>query len=194
MKVRNLVVIVGVTAALAACITVNIYFPAPEVREAAEKIVDETWGEGASTEPVAPGQSGAGKPSWFSALGPAPAYGADIDINVSTAAIRTLIANEKKRAKELKPYLSAGSVGIGRNGMLVVRNLDNVPLREQATIRRLVEAENRNRESLYREIAKANDFGDDRVPEIQRIFAETWIKKAEKGWWVQKPDGTWAQK
>ena len=194
MKVRNLVVIVGVTAALAACITVNVYFPAPEVREAAEKIVDETWGEGASTEPVTPGQSGAGKPSWFSALGPAPAYGADIDINVSTAAIRTLIANEKKRAKELKPYLSAGSVGIGRNGMLVVRNLDNVPLREQATIRRLVEAENRNRESLYREIAKANDFGDDRVPEIQRIFAETWIKKAEKGWWVQKPDGTWAQK
>ena len=71
---------------------------------------------------------------------------------------------------------------------------NNVPLREQATIRRLVEAENRNRESLYREIAKANDFGDDRVPEIQRIFAETWIKKAEKGWWVQKPDGTWAQK
>ena len=194
MKVRNLVVIVGVTAALAACITVNIYFPAPEVREAAEKIVDETWGDTASTEPVAPGQSGAGKPSWFSALGPAPAHGADVDINVSTAALRTLIANEKKRAKELKPYLNAGYVGIGRNGMLVIRNLDDVPLREQAAIRRLVEAENRNRESLYREIAKANDFGDDHVPEIQRIFAETWIKKAERGWWIQKTNGTWAQK
>ncbi len=30
---------------LSACITVNIYFPAPEVRLAAEQIVDETWGE-----------------------------------------------------------------------------------------------------------------------------------------------------
>src|SRR5262245_11964914 len=31
------------TMALSACITVNIYFPAPEVRRAAEQIVEETW-------------------------------------------------------------------------------------------------------------------------------------------------------
>jgi hypothetical protein len=36
-----------------ACVTVNIYFPAPEVREAAEKIVDETWG---AATPPAPGK------------------------------------------------------------------------------------------------------------------------------------------
>lgn len=31
---------------VAACVTVNVYFPAPEVRAAAEEIVEETWGDG----------------------------------------------------------------------------------------------------------------------------------------------------
>jgi uncharacterized protein YdbL (DUF1318 family) len=76
----------------------------------------------------------------------------------------------------------------------VVRNLEGVPLGEQANIRRLVDAENRDRKSLYGEIAKANNFAEDRVPEIQRIFADVWIDKAEKGWPIQKKDGAWTKK
>jgi uncharacterized protein YdbL (DUF1318 family) len=61
-------------------------------------------------------------------------------------------------------------------------------------VRRLVEAENADRRSLYREIAKANKFGDERIPDIQKIFAETWIQKAEPGWWIQQPNGQWTKK
>jgi len=180
-------------ATLAACVTVNIYFPAPEVRRAAEEIVDQTWGDTAG-QPT-PGSAPAARHSlWRDALAPARAEAQQADINVSTAAIRALKDAMRQRAGELKPFLAAGQVGIGRDGLLVVRSLDGVPLGTQATIRRLVEAENRDRLSLYREIAKANKFGDDRIPEIQKIFAETWIAKAEPGWWVQQPDGTWVQK
>jgi hypothetical protein len=35
---------------------------------------------------------------------------------------------------------------------------------------------------------------DTSVADIQRIFADTWIDKAEKGWWVQKQDGTSVKK
>jgi uncharacterized protein YdbL (DUF1318 family) len=167
------------------CITVNIYFPAPEVRQAAEEIVEETWGA-ESPRPQATKES-----SWLRLLEPARAQAQEADINVSTAAIRALKESMRQRADQLKPFLKAGRVGIGRDGMLAVRALDGVPLREQATIRRLVEAENRDRANLYREIAEANSFGSDRIPDIQRIFAETWIDKAEKGWPIQKPDGTW---
>jgi uncharacterized protein YdbL (DUF1318 family) len=169
----------------AACITVNIYFPAPEVRQAAEEIVEETWGP-ESPHPQATKQS-----SWWRLLEPALAEAQEADINVSTAAIRALKESMRQRADQLKPFLTAGRVGIGRDGMLAVRGLEGVPLNEQATIRRLVDAENRDRTSLYREIAEANDFGSDRIPDIQRIFAETWIDKAEKGWPIQKPDGSW---
>lgn len=194
MRGFKLALIFGCAAALAACITVNIYFPAPEVRKAAEEIVEETWGEGATADPTAPGPGGSGESSWFDFLRPARAWGAEPDVNVSTAAIRALKESMRARATELKPSLQAGRVGIGRDGLLVVRDIDGVPLREQASIRRLVEAENRDRQSLYREIARANDFGDERVSDIQRIFAETWIEKAERGWPIQQPDGTWTHR
>jgi uncharacterized protein YdbL (DUF1318 family) len=180
----------GLAATLAACVTVNIYFPAPEVRKAAEEIVAETWGdEHSSTTPAR--QQGDDGTSWLDHFGPATAHAAEPDINVSTAAIRALKASMSARSNELKPFLNAGAVGIGRDGMLAVRDTNAVALRDRATIRRLVDAENRDRASLYKEIAKANDFGEDRVPDIQRIFAETWIEKAEPGWPIQKPNGSW---
>jgi len=182
----------GLAAALAACVTVNIYFPAPEVRKAAEEIVVETWGGERSEAPAR--HEGNDDSSWLDRVGPATAHAADPDINVSTAAIRTLKASIAARSDELKPFLRSGAVGIGRDGMLVVRSADGASLRDRATIRRLVDAENRDRASLYKEIAKANDFGEDRVPDIRRIFAETWIEKAEPGWPVQKPDGSWTKR
>jgi len=180
---------IGAVVLVAGCITVNIYFPAPEVRLAAEAIVEETWGDGAAKPPAATPQS-----SWLDFLAPAPAFAQEAaDINVSTAAIRALKESMRARSGQLKPWLGAGNVGIGSDGYLVVRGLDGVALRDQAAIRRLVEAENRDRRSLYAEIAKANKFGDDRIPEIEKIFAETWIDKAESGWSVQS-GGKWNKK
>jgi len=176
-----------------ACITVNIYFPAPEVRKAAEQIVEETWGDNGGMEPGTPSDRQPGT-SWLNFLGPASAHAQEVDINVSTAAIRALKAAMKTRAEQLKPYLNQGQLGIGKDGMLVARSLEGVSLREQATARRLIEAENADRRTLYREIAQANKFGEERVSDIQRIFADTWIDKADKGWWIQKQDGTWVKK
>ena len=127
-------------------------------------------------------------------LAPAAAVAQDVDINVSTASIRGLKDSMRARAEQLKPHLAAGRVGIGRDGMLVVRNLEGVDLKDQATVRRLVEAENRDRMSLYGEIAKANNFGSERVEDIKKIFADVWVEKAEKGWPIQKADGSWGVK
>ncbi|RMF22749.1 MAG: DUF1318 domain-containing protein [Deltaproteobacteria bacterium] len=198
IKSRWFVVPLVVGASFAACITVNIYFPAPEVRAAAEKIVDETWG-GATAAPsgseqpaeeVSPGTQGR-LHRWPFGAAVALAAGPAPNINVETAAIRKLKAAMRERAAQLKPYLAAGNLGIGKDGMLVVRDLSGLDLRQKATIRRLVDAENRDRRSLYAEIARANDFGSDRIDDIAKIFAETWIRKAEGGWWVQSPDGSW---
>jgi uncharacterized protein YdbL (DUF1318 family) len=179
---------------VAGCITVNIYFPAPEVRRAAEQIVEETWGDAGATT-ATPSAPAAEQSSWLSSFPVAAAHAqGEVDINVSTAAIRVLKEQMKTRADQLKPHLDQGRVGITTDGMLAVRNLDGVPLRDQATVRRLVDAENSDRETLYQEIAKANDFGAERVPDIRKIFAETWIAKAEKGWPIQKPDGSWGMK
>jgi len=180
-----------------ACVTVNIYFPAPEVRAAAEQIVDETWG-GAGAPAPAPGkQSGIARRLLLVAadvLSPPEAMAADVDVNVSTAAIRALKDAMRKRAAELKPSLASGAVGIGKDGLLVQRDAGGLDLAAKAKVRRLVDSENKDRESLYREIATANNYGADRVADIRAIFAQTWKDKAEPGWWIQESGSSWKQK
>lgn len=183
---------VGLCLVAAGCLTVNVYFPAPEVRAAAQEIVEETWGEGASATPQ-PGD--AQTSSLWRLMMPAAAHAAegDPDINVSTAAIRQIKAQMATRAAQLKPHLRSGAVGLGGDGMLVVRDAGSLNLRDQAQVRRLVDAENRDRMQLYQEIAKANDLENGAAKRIQDIFAETWIANAEAGWWIQK-GGSWSQK
>jgi uncharacterized protein YdbL (DUF1318 family) len=188
----RVVAALAVASTFAACITVNIYFPAPEVRAAAERIVDETWGGMPADNGATPAKGGSSMLRW---LLPREAVAAETpDVNVQTAAIRTLKASMKARAGKLRPYLASGNVGIGKNGMLVVRKLDGVGLRDQAELRRLVDAENKDRADLYRQIAEANNYPKDRIADIQKIFAETWIQKAERGWPIQKADGSWTTK
>ncbi len=188
MRVVNGWVVMCLVAA--GCLTVNVYFPAPEVRAAAEEIVHDTWGDGTNTaEPPDDSQSSL----WQRLLMPAAAYAADPDINVSTAAIRQLKSQIAARAGELKPHLRSGAVGIAADGMLAVRDPSSLNVRDQAQVRRLVDAENGDRRQLYQEIAKANSLDAAAVARIQAIFAETWIANAEPGWWIQK-GGAWSQK
>lgn len=191
---RRVLLLAVALGALPACLTINVYFPAPEIREAAEQIVSETWGDGGAAAPQPTGEPQSRWGSVMDLLMPSAAYADEVDINVSTAAIRKLKASIAGRAGELKPYLRDGKIGIGKDGLLAIRDLAGVPLRDQANVRRLVDAENRDRMSLYRAIAEANDLDMSRVPDIQKIFAETWIEKAEKGWPIQKQDGTWTKR
>lgn len=201
-SVRALALSGVVFAWAGACVTVNIYFPAPEVRAAAEEIVDETWGgapsgqPGSAPAPAAPSSDSVPPGAWLKLFTPRSAWAAEgqPNVDVSTAPIRALKAAMRDRAGQLKPYLAAGNVGVGRDGMLAVRELQGVALGDQAKIRRLVDAENRDRKALYAEIAEANGYGSERIGDIQRIFAETWIQKAEKGWPVQSPGGEWTKK
>lgn len=195
-RLRHAALLVPAFVAMA-CVTVNIYFPAPEVREAAERIVDETWGSTPANAP-APGPRSSLTArvlvAAMVAISPRDAAASDVDVNVSTAAIRALKDAMKQRAADLKPLLGSGSVGIGKDGMLVAREPAGLDLATRAKLRRLVDAENKDRQALYREIASANNFGAERVGDIRGIFAQTWKEKAEAGWWVQGADGAWKRK
>lgn len=175
----------GVFAA-AACVTINIYFPAEELRGAADKIVEEVWGERSAPQPASPaGEKG----SLLRLLGPASAYAAQ-DINVSTPEIRAVKDAMKQRAERLFPYLNSGQVGIGADGLLKVRSTENLDLRGRGEVNRLVGEENADRQRLYREIARANGFPD-RADEVQAIFADSWRDNASAGWYLERPDGSW---
>lgn len=181
---------------LTACVTVNIYFPAAAVQRAADKIVEETWGEpGKGGGPEGPRSERPERSRFFLSLGMASeAFAQEPDINVSNPAIRALKASIKRRSDLLKPYLDKGNVGIAGDGLLTVRSTDGLGLRERAEVNQLVEAENGDREALYSEIARANNFPAALVPRIKAIFAKSWTDQARPGWWIQDPQGNWKKK
>ena len=179
-----------------ACVTVNIYFPAAAVERAADEIVKETWG--GRTESVPKDQPRSQVPTVAPKIASISfideAFAQDADINISNPAIRALKDSIKNRSGSIKPFMDRGNVGLTNEGLLTVRTTDGLSLKERAEVQQLLDAENRDRESLYLEIAKANNFPKESVAKIKAIFARSWLEQAQPGWWVQDGQGNWQKK
>jgi uncharacterized protein YdbL (DUF1318 family) len=184
-----------------ACVTINVYFPTAQAVEAADQIIRGVYGEEAKEE-AAP----AGSPAPGSSLQPgrdrplligvlewlvAPAQ-ANADINIQSPAINRIRASMEARFPRLKPFFDNGSVGMTQDGLITVRDLNAVALRERKTASTLVAEENRDRDALYKEIARANGHPE-WEGEIRSTFAKRWIANAPGGWWYQE-GGSWKQK
>ena len=182
---------------ISACVTVNIYFPAAAVERAADQIVKETWGGPAdpSQAPIKPQSRNSLSPTRVVSLSlVSDAYAQEADINVSNPAIRALKDSIKQRSNAIKPYMDRGNIGIRQDGLLTIRTTEGVNLKERAETQQLVEAENRDREALYAEIAKANGIPKENIPKIKTIFAKSWTEQAQPGWWIQDSQGSWKRK
>jgi uncharacterized protein YdbL (DUF1318 family) len=178
-----------------ACVTVNVYFPAAEVQDAADQIVGEIRGDQSSPSESGdvPHESRLRRMLLNLPLFERQAY-AEADINVTTPNIRALKKSMKDRFASLKALFESGAVGEGNDGLVSVRSLDGLSLKDKAGAKKLVKSENEDRKELYREIAEANDLGPDSASRISKLFANSWRKDSRDGWWVQKDDGSWIRK
>jgi uncharacterized protein YdbL (DUF1318 family) len=177
-----------------ACVTVNIYFPAAAVERAADQIVKDTWGDQAEKKQQNEPHSKFVEPARITFKLVSEAHAQDADINVSNPAIRALKDSIAKRSASIKPFMDRGNVGISRDGLLAVRGTEGLSLKERAEVQQLLDAENRDREALYLEIAKANNIPRESVPKIKAIFAKSWIEQARTGWWIEDEQGNWKKK
>jgi uncharacterized protein len=180
---------------VSACVTVNIYFPAAAVERAADQIVKETWGgPGEQEKPKSEPQSKNLFSPLLSVAFVDDAYAQEADINISNPAIRALKESIRVRSDAIKPYMDRGNIGIAQDGLLAIRTTEGLSLKERAETKQLVDAENRDREALYAEIAKANNIATESIPRIKMIFAKSWMDQARPGWWIQDNQGNWKKK
>lgn len=203
----------GCAALIAACVTINVYFPAAAAQAAADRVIDEVWGGQAlpaprTPAPAAPGALPANPASPTSLFAPVqerevalmlldfvlPSARADEpDLDLSSPEIGRLTDSMESRFKDLATYLDSGAVGIGNDGFLALRDPNAVPLSERNKVRTLTANENADRAALYREMAQANGKPEWEA-QIRSVFAQRWILRAKPGWQVQQRDGSWAQK
>ncbi len=187
--------VVAGSLALAACVTINVYFPAAAAEKAADRIIEDIWGPERGKEQSSLTQPG--RVLLAAARGAldlvVPAAQAQADLNVSTPAIRTLTASMEARHSELAPHYDSGAVGLTNGGLVEIRDANAVPLAERNRLRKLVTDENADRNALYREIAAANNKPE-WESDIRATFAQRWIAKARSGWYYQNAGGAWTQK
>ena len=199
MKKLNTVLILSMIFTLAACVTINVYFPAAAAERAAEKFVGDVLGEpneeGSLFNPLdLPANvvliAAAGLVDFL--ISDAQAQQAEIEIN--TPQINTIKARMAQRQRQhLDSMFDAGAIGFGSDGLVIIRDRSAVPLSERRSLESVVADENRDRKAVYREIAVANGHPE-WEKEIQATFAKEWTGNARRGWYYQDSSGAWRQK
>lgn len=185
------------TLALAACVTVNVYFPAAAAEKAADRIIEDIWGPEKGPKPPGNEQSSLGRAAGDVLVAALdfviPAAQAQADLDISSPAIRALTASMRGRAAQLDPFFTSGAIGLTADGLVEVRDANAVALADRNKLKKLVADDNADRNSLYREIATANG-NPGWEADIRGTFAQRWIANARPGWYYKSAAGAWTQK
>ncbi len=200
-KIKQSLLLAGVLL-LAACVTINIYFPSAEAEEAAERIVEDILGKAKSkSDEAIKGDKGT-----YHYLPANPGFSLQLldlihplctaaqpNFNVNTPKIRKLQASMKQRHRSLVPYYDSGAIGFDRNALVAMHDTSVVPIKVRNKVKKLISSENGDRNALYKAIANANGHPE-WESDVRATFDKKWIKGAHKGWWYQDTSKRWKQR
>lgn len=189
-----------------AVITVNIYFPEKAVEEAYKNLEKELMTPGKGTPEKKEG-SPAGKPESlmrfdFVATAYAQEPGLADKISELVKRMPDVVSAYREmgaRIADTDRLRDSGRVGEANNGLLVAREGQLLP-----TEKKVLDAENENRRTVMRGMAKAivriNRLREDEqnirqvLPQATEEFAKIRRESAKRGWWIQDRDGNWRRK
>ncbi len=192
LRVMNLFSIAAVLM-LAACVTINVYFPEAAAERAADRFIQDVLGDDPRSAPEAPSDPPATGFRWSDLL-IASAHAQAPNINIDTPQIQSIKQRMAERHRQhLADWLDAGAIGLDNDGLIAIRDRGAVALAERRNLERVVGEENSDRRAVYREIAVANGHPE-WEEEIRETFARQWIANARSGWHYQQSDGSWTQK
>jgi len=195
--------------ALSACVTINVYFPAAEAKEAAKEFVEQVIDDAdrvniieqnkPATEPEPDGGGMAQllqrleiDPLLLIGIAPARAQNKP-NITIKTPAIQAIQTRMESRFnRSLRPGFDAGALGFTSDGLITVRDASKLELKGRVAMNAAVAEDNRDRKAVYREIAVANGRPE-WESQIREVFAKQWVASAKSGWWYQS-GGSWKQK
>ena len=199
-----------------AIITVNVYFPEKDVKQA-YKSLDEMLLKGGEATPngeAIPPANGEKKPE----IGPESLLFDRFRISlVSEAYAQEPLADElavelssmpevlkaydeiRSKLPQLRVLRDTGAVGENKQGLLTVRDASKLAGNEEA-----VKAVNASRKTVITGMAKAilklnkqpvTEKGIKQVlPKAAATFADLRREGAKPGWWIELPNGKWVQK
>jgi hypothetical protein len=161
------------------CVTINIYFPAEKVESVAGEIVEDIRGPDSDKNQESKNKEKSSlqrRNLWALMLN--SAWAAEVTA-VSNPTIRSLKQRMKVRFTLLKPYFKNGVLKEGSNGYVSMGDGGKLTLKERRDLKNLIDAENKDRKALYREVAKALKIDPGQTDKIAAIFAKEWQRSLQ---------------
>ena len=201
-KIKLLSVMLCFIIASCAVITVNIYFPEKDVKEAYKVLEKELM----DTDKK-PGETQEGKPQSSLGFEFVPSlYAQESGLADKISEIVKKMPDVVEAYRQMGTRIAdtdrlrdSGAVGEGNNGLLVEREGSLSPADKN-----IVEMENANRKTVMNGMARAiiriNRVPENEenlrqvVPQATQQFAAIRRDSAKKGWWVQDSNGNWSKK
>lgn len=209
MKKRMKLIIVALSIIIASCavITVNIYFPEKDVKEAYKSLEKELMTPDGKNGENKPPVNMPNKPESFLRFEfVSSAYAQEAGQADKIAEMVKKMPDVVNAYKEMGARIGdtdrlrdSGAVGEGKDGMLALREGALSP-----QDRNIVGMENENRKTVIkgmtRAIIRINRQPDNEenmkqlMPQATEQFAAIRRDSAKKGWWIQDASGNWARK
>ncbi len=203
MKIRFIAVAFLFIIVSCAVITVNIYFPEKDVKEAYKTLEKELMGPAVQPDEKKPGGSPESSMRFHLI---ASAYAQEAGISEKIAEIVKKMPDVVNAYKDMGARIAdidrlrdSGAVGEANNGLLVARE-GTLTAGDQ----KLVDTENANRKTVMMGMTKAiirinrvqeNEANIRQVmPQAVEQFAAIRRDAAKKGWWIQDVSGNWTKK
>ena len=115
------------------------------------------------------------------------------EINIDSPAITSLTKSMATRFARLNPHLQAGVIGLTHDGTVALRDASLIDGKTLLALDALIAEENKDRATLYREIARANGRPQWESA-LRATFAQRWIKRIPVGWFYRDDKGQWVRK
>ena len=188
--------LLGVTAVLVACVTINVYFPEAAAERAADRFIQDVIGpeEGADEVSALERESVFDPLAILAGILIPSAHAQSANIDIESPQINAIKQRMVQRQREhLADWLDAGAIGLDNSGLIAIRDRSAVSLAERRRLEQVVSEENADRRAVYREIAVANGHPE-WEEQIRETFAKRWIANARSGWYYQDDSGAWQRK
>ena len=178
-------------------VTVNVYFPQEKIDSAAGSIEDlvrvEKGGKPTTPPPAKKDDKEGRLPAselWLALLTPTRAEAQVPDLKIRTPEVMASIESRRTRFPQIREWKGKGCIGENAQGLLEARPGQGC----SPEVGALIDADNRDRMTLYRTLLQQNNMPPSELLKIQAGFAKANRERAQPGEWIQTESGQWTRK
>lgn len=178
-------------------VTVNVYFPQEKIDSAAGNIEDlvrvEKGGKPTAPPPPKKDDKQGRHPAsgrWLALVAPTSAEAQVPDLKIRTPEVMASIESRRQRFPQIQQWKGKGCIGENAQGLVEARPGQGCG----SEVGALMDAENRDRMTLYRTLLQQNNMAASELAKVQAGFARANRERAQPGEWIQAESGQWTRK